>query len=375
MQAVPVMAGTVTQKDIPVRLTAIGNVQAYSTVAIRAQVGGQLVRVHFREGRDVRKGDPLFTIDPRPFEAQLSQAESNLAKDTAQLRQAEANLARDLARLENGRAQLRRYEELLQKQYVARAEYDQIRADAEALEATVEADRASVENARAVIHASEASVENARIQVGYTSIKAPMDGRTGGLMIHPGSVVRTNEETPLVIIHQIQPIDISFSLPEQHLSDIKKYRAAGTVRVEAITPDQGQPSAGGELTFVNNAVDVATGTIQLKAMFPNRDRGLWPGQFVQVAVTLTTEPDRTVVPSQAVQAGQQGPYVFVVRSDFIVESRSIVVARTFRDEAVVEKGLAVGETVVTDGQIRLRPGSRVEIRSPEPPPISGGGKG
>jgi multidrug efflux system membrane fusion protein len=366
------MVGTVARKTIPVRLSAIGNVQAYSTVSIRAQVGGQLVRVHFREGQDVKRGDPLFTIDPRPFEAQLSQAESNLAKDVAQLRQAEANLTRDLAQLENARLQQRRYEELLQKQYVARADYDKARTDAAALEATVQADRAAVENAKAVIEASRSSVENQRIQVGYTSIRAPIDGRTGNLMVHPGNIIRTNDETPLVIIHQIQPIDLSFSLPERYLSDIKKYQAAGTVRVDAIIPAGQAPVASGRLTFVNNAVDVATGTIQLKATFPNKDRALWPGQFIQAAVTLTTEPDAIVIPSRAVQSGQQGSYVFVVRQDSTVESRSVAVGRTVDNDAVIEKGLDVGERVITDGQIRLRPGSRVEIRPPEPASVPRG---
>lgn len=361
--AVPVVVADVVQKTIPVQLRAIGNVQAYSTVSVLSQINGEIVRVHFTEGQDVRQGDLLFTIDPRPFEAALRQAEAALLQQRAQVQQAEANLARDEAQLENARTQERRYRELVDKEFVAKEQYDQVRTNAEAFEATVRADRAAVNNARASTRAAEAAVENARLQLGYTAIRSPMSGRTGNLLIHQGNVVKANDVgNPLVVITQIHPIYVAFSVPEQYLADIKRYRAAGTVRVEALS--QGKALAQGQLTFVNNTVDPATGTIQLKATFQNTDNTLWPGQFVDVMLTLTTEPNATVVPSQAVQVGQQGSYVFVVKPDLTVEPRPVVVSRTVEGDAVIERGVTPGERVVTDGQVRLFPGAKVEIRPP-----------
>lgn len=359
--AVPVVVADVVQKTIPVHLRAIGNVQAYSTVSVLSQINGEIVRVHFTEGQDVRQGDLLFTIDPRPFEAALQQAEAALLQQRAQVQQAEANLARDEAQLENARTQERRYRELVDKEFVAKEQYDQVRTNAKAFEATVRADRAAVNNARASTRAAEAAVENARLQLGYTAIRSPMSGRTGNLLIHQGNVVKANDVgNPLVVITQIHPIYVAFSVPEQYLADIKRYRAAGTVRVEALS--QGKALAQGQLTFVNNTVDPTTGTIQLKATFQNTDNALWPGQFVDVMLTLTTEPNATVVPSQAVQVGQQGSYVFVVKPDLTVEPRPVVVSRTVEGDAVIERGVTPGERVVTDGQVRLFPGAKVEIK-------------
>lgn len=359
--AVPVTVADVLQKDVPVQLRAIGNVQAYSSVSVLSQISGEIVRVHFAEGLDVRQGDLLFTIDPRPLEAALQQAQAALNQQRAQFQQAEANLARDQAQLENARVQERRYRDLVEKEFVAREQYDQFHTNAEALQATVQAGRAAVENARASIRAAEAAVENARVQLSYTAIRSPMSGRTGNLLIHQGNVVKANDVgNYLVVINQIHPIYVAFSVPEQYLADIKRYRAAGTIRVEALS--QGKALGQGQVTFVNNTVDVATGTIQLKATFPNTDNALWPGQFVDAMLTLTTQPNATVVPSQAVQTGQQGAYVFVVKPDLTVEPRPVVVARTFEGETVIERGVTPGERVVTDGQLRLFPGAKVEIK-------------
>jgi membrane fusion protein, multidrug efflux system len=386
--AVPVGAALSEERVVPVQVTTVGSVQAYTTVGVKSQVAGQIQQVHFTEGQDVKKGAALFTIDPRPFEAALRQAEANVAKDRAQLRQteaalaqrraevaqAEANLERDMAQMDTAKVQEQRYATLVQKELVAREQYDQVRTNMASMQATVQADRAAVanarastqaaeamvDNARAVIMADEAAVDTARLQLGYTSIRAPMDGRTGNLLVQGGNVVKANEDNPMVIIAQIRPIYVSFAVPQQHLAAIKKYRADGTLKVEA-TPDPSQPPVAGVVTFMNNTVDPTTGTIQLKATFANSDNALWPGQYVDTALTLTTER-AVVVPTQAVQAGQQGMFVFVVKADSTVESRPVKVGRRLARESVIEQGLKGGERVVTDGQLRLVPGSRVEVK-------------
>jgi multidrug efflux system membrane fusion protein len=387
--AVPVTVAEAVQRDVPIEVTAVGNVQGLTTVAVKSQIAGQITQVHFREGQDVRRGDLLFTIDPRPLEAALRQAQANVTRDTAGLRQAEAalvqrraegqqaeaNLTRDLAQLENARVQEKRYRSLVDNELVAREQYDQIRTNSAALEATVQADRAAVENARAsalaaqaavdnaraVITADEAMVDTARLQLGYTTIRAPMDGRTGSILVQAGNVVKGNDDGPLVVITQVHPIYVTFAVPEQHLADIKRYGAAGPLRV-ATFPDQTKPPARGEVTFVNSTVDPATGTIQLKATFPNTDNALWPGQFLDVVLTLTTQPRAIVIPTPAIQPGQQGSFVFVVKPDLTVESRRVDPGRRLARDTIVDQGLAAGERVVTDGQLRLRPGSRVEIK-------------
>jgi multidrug efflux system membrane fusion protein len=330
---IPITVGTVSQKTVPVELRLVGNVQAYSTVAIKSKVGGELTHVHFIEGQDVRKGDPLFTIDPRPYEAALKQAEANLQKDLAQAKHAQEDA--------------RRYEFLIQKGVVARQQYDKFRTEAEALEAAVLADRAAV--------------ENAKIQLGYSSIHSPIHGCTGGLMVKQGNIIKADDMT-LVVINQIVPIDVAFSVPEQHLQEIKKYKALGELQVDVLVPSNKERPEKGTLTFIDNAVDTSTGTIRLKGTFANRERKLWPGQFVNVVLTLTREPNTVVVPSQAIQTGQQGQYVFVVKQDLTVEPRPVVVGRSMNSETVVQKGLAADERVVTDGQLRLYPGARVEIK-------------
>lgn len=395
--AVPVTATDVITRSVPVQLRANGTVQAYSTVTVMSQVDGQVRQIHFSEGQDVRKGGLLFTLDQRPFEAALRQAEAILGRDTAQReqaeaalaqsmaaeKQAEANLARDQAQLENAKAQDRRYKGLIDDGAISKEQYDQVHTAALAMEATIQADQAAVVNARAAIRAAQATVENvkaaiqadqaalenARIRLGYTEIRAPMDGRTGNLLVHVGSAVKARDSnSPLVVINQIHPIYVSFAVPEQSLAEIRRYRAAGSIRVDALLPGEEDRPIGGELTFVNNAVDPSTGTIQLKATFPNGDNRLWPGQFLTVLLTLTTVPNAVVIPSQAIQTGQQGPYVFVVKPDLTVELRPIVPGLALDGETVAQKGLTPGERVVTEGQIRLVPGARVDIKPPAPAP-------
>ncbi|MBI1735492.1 MAG: efflux RND transporter periplasmic adaptor subunit [Candidatus Rokubacteria bacterium] len=383
---VPVGATLAEQKVVPVQVNAVGTVQAFTTVAVKSQIAGQIVQVHFTEGQDVAPSQLLFTIDPRPMQAAVRQTEANVAKDTAQLRQAEAalaqrqaevtqaqaNLERDLAQLEMARLQERRYRELMERDFIAREQYDQVRTTLAALSATVAADRAGIENARASARAAEAMVENARaairaneamvetakLQLAYTTIRAPMGGRTGNLLVQSGNVLKGNDDNPLVVIAQVRPIYVSFAVPEQHLAAIKTRRGLPV----DVTPDGGRQTVRGTVTFVNNTVDPTTGTIQLKATYPNADDALWPGQFVDTVLTLATE-SAVVVPTRAVQAGQKGSFVFVVKPDMTVELRPVKVGRRMAAELVIDEGVKAGERVVTDGQLRLVPGSRVEIKA------------
>ena len=331
---VPVTAGTVIQKTVPVQIQAIGNVEAYSTVSVKSQIGGILNRVHFKEGQDVRKGDILFTIDPRPYEAALKQAEANLSKDNAQL--------------ENAREEVRRYAELVKKGYVAQQQYDQIRTNAATFEATVNADKAVV--------------ENARLQLKYCYIYSPITGRTGDLIADEGNLIKANADTSMVVINQIQPIYVTFSVPEQNLSEMKKYTAEGKLKIEAFLSKEDMKPEQGVLTFIDNSVDMATGTIKLKGTFSSKGKRLWPGQFVNAVLTLTLQPNAIVVPSQSIQTGQKGQYVFIIKNDLTVEDRPIIVGRTLNSETIIEKGLQPGEKVVTDGQLRLVPGAKIQIK-------------
>ena len=377
--AVPVAVAVVEQKAMPVQIQAIGSVEAYSVVSVRAQVGGELMRVHFKEGQDVKKGDMLFTIDRRPFQAALGQAEATMAQHQAQVRQAQANLARDEAQLENARVEEERYRRLVAGGFVAREQYDQFHTTLKTAEATIQADQAAVATAKALVRADDAIVETAKLNLAYTEIKTPIDGRTGSLMLHEGNVVRSGgtSDSTLLVINQIQPIYVSFTVPQQQLSEIKTYMQAGSLSVEAL-PSGEKKAERGVVTFVDNAIDPTTGTVRLKASFPNTEKKLWPGQFANVTLTLTVDPNAIVVPSQAVQAGAQGPYVFVVKPDSTVETRRVAVARTQGSDSVIASGLQAGEQVVTDGQPRLSQGAKVEVKGAPgsgPGGSGGGGKG
>jgi membrane fusion protein, multidrug efflux system len=320
-------------KSVPLEIAAIGTAEPYSTVSVHAQVTGQLTAVHFAEGDDVEAGKVLFELDRRPLEAALQQAEANLERDTAQSA--------------NALAQAQRTQELAQRGIVARDQLDQAQASATALQATVAADRAAI--------------ENAKVQLQYATIAAPLSGRTGALMVHAGNLVRANDTTPLVVINQVAPIFESFAIPESRLADLKRYMAHGGIRVEA-QPTGEDLWASGRISFVDNQVDPTTGTIRVKARFPNGDRRLWPGQFANIVVTLTTDSHAVVVPTVAVQTGQQGQYVFVVKPDQTVDMRPVQVARAVGDETIIASGVTADETVVTDGQLRLVPGSRVAVK-------------
>jgi multidrug efflux system membrane fusion protein len=351
---------------VPVQIQGIGNVQALSTVSVYSLVGGQIFKIHFKEGDEVKAGDLLFTIDPRPLEAALQQAQATMTQHRAAVSQAEAALARDLAQADNARVEEERYQKLVQGGLIAREQYDQILTAHKAAVATVDADRAMVANQKALVQADAAAVDNAKVQLGYTVIRAPIEGRTGNLLIHQGNVVKANDiGNPMVVINRVHPIYVSFAVPERFLEQVKTERAKGPLTVEA-TPQAQSVTARGTLSFVNNTVDMTTGTIQLKATFENTDNALWPGQFVTVTLTLRIEPNALVVPSQAIQAGQQGQYVFVIKPDATVESRPVVVAFANGPITVLRSGLRGGERVVTDGQLRLVPGTRVDVKSAAP---------
>jgi multidrug efflux system membrane fusion protein len=319
---------------MPVEIRVIGSAEPLATVAVRAQLTGQLLTAHFAEGDDVKRGQVLFSLDRRPLEAALQQAEANLARNQAQAT--------------NAAVQAKRFEDLAVRGIATREQVDTARTAAAALNATVEADRAAV--------------ENAKVQLQYATISAPLSGKTGALMVHEGNLVRANDAAPLVVINQVAPISVSFSIPESRLAELKRFMDRGSLRVTAAPPNDDAPPAAGRITFVDNAVDEETGTIRIKGTFPNADRRLWPGQYVNVTVTLTTDPEAIVVPSVAVQNGQDGLYVFVVKPDQTVEMRPVVLARTSGAETVISSGLQQGETVITDGHVRLVPGSRISVK-------------
>lgn len=359
-EPVPVMTGRVEQKAMPVTLPAVGTVEAISSVQVRAQVTGQLSAIHFAEGQDVQKGQLLFSLDPRPFQAALQQAEAVLARDTATFT--------------NARAQQGRAENLVQRGLIPRDQYESQRASTAALAATVEAD--------------QAALENARLNLQYATIKAPISGRTGALGGHVGDLIRANDTDPLVVINQLSPTYVAFSVPGRYLTEIRRYQsrkplavtaaaggnpspvqpaasdgggATGAADMPGDTPEA-TPPASGVVSFIDNMVDPTTGTIRLKGTFQNAGRQLWPGAFVQVTLELTMNPDALVVPATAVQASQDGQYVYVVKADQTVEMRPVKVDRQQGAETVIAEGVTAGEEVVTDGQLRLTPGARVTSR-------------
>jgi membrane fusion protein, multidrug efflux system len=331
--AVPVTTATVVQKAMPIEIQVIGSAEPYSSVAIRSQITGQLLKVNFREGDIVQQGQVLFEIDRRPLEAALEQAQ--------------ANLTRDMAQAANAVVQAQRFQQLFEKGIAAREQSDTAKTSVAALNATVEADRAAV--------------ANAKIQLQYATIATPITGRTGALMVHQGNLVRANDTTPLVTINQVAPISVTFAIPEARLPELRRYMAGGSLIVTA-TPQGSDTAARGNIAFIDNAVDQETGTIRIKGTFPNTDGRLWPGQFVNVVVTLTTDPKATVVPSAAVQAGQQGSYVFAVTPEQTVEMRPVTVTRTRGADSVIGSGVSPGDTVVTEGHLRLVPGGRVSVK-------------
>ena len=334
--AVPVSVAVVTRQTVPVRLRAIGNVEAYSTVAVKARVDGQIIEVNLRDGAPVKKGDVLFRIDPRPYEAAL--------------RQAEANALRDAAAREQAQSQARRYEELLDKNFISKEAFAQIRTSAATAEATAKA--------------SQAALENARLNLEYSTIRSPLDGFIGKVLLQAGNLVKANDVNPLVVINQVRPIYVNFAVPEQNLPEVRQRMAQAPLAVEVVPSAGQQAQPVGRLIFVDNAVDPSTGTIRMRAQFDNQDAALWPGQFVNVSLRLYEQRDAIVVPAQAVQTGPEGQYVYVVDKDMTADMRRITVQRTDGETAIVAKGLAEEERVVTRGQLRLGPKVKVQIAKP-----------
>jgi len=331
--AVPVVVAKVTQRAMPVQLTAIGNVGGY-TVSVEAQVAGELLEVHFTEGDFVHKGQLLFTIDPRPYEAALAQRQ--------------ATLMRDQAVAANRRAQAQRISKLLSDGVVSPSDAEASTSAAAAAEATVAAD--------------EAELNTAQLNLEYCKIYSPMDGRTGAVLVKPGNLVKV-ADVPIVVIKRLSPIPVDFTVPQEYLPDIKKYLTVRPLRVEATVPNSsGRPEVG-KLVFVDNAIDTTTGTIRVRALFENSSNTLWPGLYVNTLMTLAEQSNAIVIPSQAITAGQQGSFVYVVQADGTVAPRAVASSRSVEGQAVIDKGLQPGETVVTDGQVRLVPGARVQIKN------------
>lgn len=361
---VPVVVGRASQRDVPVELTSIGNVEAFSTISVRSQVTGTLTAVRFKEGDDVREGDVLFTIDPRPYKAALDEAAATSTKDQAMLDQANAQLARDIATDQYNTTEAQRLTSLNERGLLPRDQTEQGKATASASTALVNADKAAVEGARATLIAQQAAVDSAKLQLEFTTIKSPINGRTGNLTVKAGNLV-TADTTELITITQITPVYVTFSLPAVHLDEVKHHQADGAIEVSATPQTTGGQTATGKLTFVDNAVDPSTDTIKMKATFPNTDRSLWPGQFARVNIRVATLPQATVVPSEAVQNGQDGQFVFLVKRDSTVEQRPVTTGQSVDDDIVVTNGLKPGDVVVTEGQLRLEPGSLIQRADPK----------
>jgi|WetSurMetagenome_2_1015567.scaffolds.fasta_scaffold00682_22 membrane fusion protein, multidrug efflux system len=333
--AAPVTTATVMQKNMPYEIRAIGNIEANLSVIVKSQIGGILSKVHFKKGQFVKKGALLFTIDPRPLQASLMQARGALARDVAQLT--------------NARADEKRYAELVKKGYISRQQYEQQQTSASALEATVSADRAAV--------------EYAKVQLSYCYIHSPINGYLGDILIDEGNLVKANDDNKnLTTIRQTQPITVSFSAPEKDLAEITKYNAGKQLPIDVYIDKQDRTPEKGVLIFIDNTVDTSTGTIKLKGALNNEKGRLWPGQFVNVSLFLYTRQNAVVVPSQAVQVGQTGQYVYVVKDDMTAEMRPVVVSSANDNDSIIEKGLKPGETIVLDGQLRVTPGGKVKIK-------------
>jgi multidrug efflux system membrane fusion protein len=340
-----VVADVARQMPTPIQVSAIGTVQSIATVMIKSRVDGEIAEVHFEEGQEVRKGDLLFSLDSRAFRALLALSEANLERDRAQLQRAQTEVKRQSELANRGVASAQKLEDV----------------------------QTAVAVMEAAIHATEAAIENARVNLNYTTIRAPIDGKTGAVTLKQGNLVKSNDTsqqaTPLVTITQLRPIYVSFSVPELQLADLRRGMASGRLPVVVTVPNQPQTPINGTLTFIDNQVDAATGTISLKATFSNDDAQLWPGQFVNVTLTLGVQADAIVVPSAAIQAGPNGPYVFVIRPDSTVELRLVRIGRAMDDKTVIAEGLDAGDRVVVDGQLRLGNGTRVTVQqSGESPP-------
>ncbi len=357
--AVPVSVAPVTEESVPIEIHAVGRVEPSAVIQVKSQIAGQIVRVAFTEGASVNQGDLLFQIDPRPYQEALKQAEATLSRDKANLRQAQANLERDQAQARSAEADAARNRQLIQEGLTSKTLDDQSRATAEAARASILADQAAIESARASIENDQAAIDRAKLDLTYCEIRSPVSGRAGILLINSGNVVAANGN-PIVVINQVTPIWVTFNAPEDSLSEIRRSNALRKLPVTAVPRDDTTHAVTGVLSVIENTVDTTTGTIRLRASFDNKEGLLWPGQFADVTLRLGTLNRAVVVPAEAVQPGQDGQMVFVVKRDQTVEARKVAVGSNFGDKITIQKGLSAGETVVTDGQLRLVPGARIK---------------
>jgi multidrug efflux system membrane fusion protein len=369
MQAVPVRAVAAESSDVPLQVSAVGNVEAISSVDVKSRVAGQIVRVNFREGDDVRQGQPLFEIDPEPLQRQVTELQADIAKDDALQQQARANVNKDEAQLKQARAMADRGLALAKDGIYSKEQTEQVTATADSAQASLEADRAAVESAAASKNADVAKLAETSLQLTYTKIAAPISGRAGAVSVKAGNLIKDNDTT-LVNLLQVSPIYVSFGLPEQLLPEVRKYGAAHPLEITAIGADQ--QSVTGRLQFVDNTVDTTTGTVKMKAAFDNSKRILWPGQFVNVRAQLEIEHGRILIPSQTLQTGPDGKYVWVMNpADATVAMRPVTVLRLYQgatgatEQAVVGTGLRAGEMVISEGQMRLAPGAKVRLLAPK----------
>ena len=360
--AVPVKLATASLRSVPLELKAIGKVEPFASVQVRSQVAGVLLKAHFTEGDFVKAGDVLFAIDPRPFQEALRQAEATLARDKALQAQAEATLSSAQAQETFYGMQAKRYERLAAEGLGSREQADQTAVEARARRTNVRAVTANIDSIKATIRADEAALENAKLHLSYCTIRANLSGRTGDMRIKPGNLIKAND-SDLVTIHQVQPVSVAFTVPEIQLATLRQRLQSGRLPVAAAIPGDTQPESTGALTFLDNAVDPATGAIRLKATFPNPDTRLWPGQFVHVRVLLSEQQNAVVIPAAALQNSQSGSYVYVVTPAQTVELRPVTLGPRLDRDITIETGLSGGESVVVEGQLRLAPGSKIKVVS------------
>ena len=358
MGPVAVRAITASATTVPLQIAAIGNVEAVSTVDIKSRVAGQIKNVNFQEGQDVQAGETLFELDQEPFLQTIHENEANLARDMALAEQSKANIAKDQAQLKNARAQADRALALQKEGINSREQTETVVTSADSLKASLTADEAALNSAEASVKADRARLDEAQLQLSYTTIKAPITGRAGAVQVKAGNLIKENDTT-LVTLLQMRPIYVTFSVPQQQLAEVRRYNAERPVMVEAVT--SGGTTERGTLRFIDNAVDMTTGTIKLKAQFDNKSRQLWPGEFVNVNAQLSMEPNRVIIPSQTIQTGPNGKYVWVMAADNTVSMRPVNVLRPWGDKSVIGSGLQAGETVISEGQMLLAPGSKVRL--------------
>lgn len=358
--AVPVSITSVKRQSIPVQIRAIGNVEATSIVSVKSMTSGELTKIHFKQGQEVKKGDLLFSIDSRPLEAALNQAKAALAKDEALVKQYQSQVERDQALQQNAQKEADRYEQLYEKGIVSRELVEKYQTDARSTGATINVDLAAVKNAEAAMESDRAAIANAQVQLSYATIYSPISGRTGNLVVYEGNLIRATDTTPLVTIAQESPIFVTFSVPEKELAKINQYR--NDISVNAYISNDEKHTVSGKLSFIDNTVDQSTGTIKLKATFENQESLLWPGQFINVVMTLTSINDALVVPSEAVQVGQDGTFIYAVTNDK-AEIRPVTTGPSVNGVTVIEKGLTDSDIIVTDGQLRLFPGAKVSAKT------------